>query len=93
MGEKGEGMSDYWKPRIMPDKGEDESEPSSFAGQEPPYEVGTTMRTSTGRTVRLMRYQKDKGLYHVMEFGENAIRPAWRVSPDHLSILEEGETK
>ena len=86
--------SGYAKPeRRMPNEGEDESNPSSYVGKEPPHEVGTTMRTSTGRTVRLMRYQKDKGLYEVMETGENAILPAWRVSPDKLSPVEESETK
>lgn len=82
----------FGRERYVPNQGEDESEPTSWAGEEPPYEVGATMRTSTGRDVRLMRYQKEKGLYEVMEFGPNAPSSAWRVSPDNLKPIEDRET-
>jgi hypothetical protein len=72
----------------------DTSEKSEYAGKEPEYENKSIMLTSDGKKVTILNYQKDKGLYVVMNLNEVETRsPAYRVSPGELIKIEEKESQ
>jgi len=63
---------------------------SSYAGQEPEYRDKQIMQTKDGRTVTILQYLKNDGLYVVMEVGTTR-GPAFKINPDKLMKTEKSE--
>jgi len=75
----------------MPD---DISEKSEYANKEPEYENKSIMLTDEGKKVIILNYQKEKGLYAVINVYEPGVHsPAYRISPDKLRKIEEEKSE
>ena len=71
-----------------------DTEPSKYAGQERVYENKKMMQTISGKKIIIINYNKDEGLYVVMNIDKPGVTsPAYKIHPDKLVEIEKSEKK
>jgi len=75
---------------VMPEN--NDTEATRYAGQDAPHETKAIMKTGEGKMVKILGWNKEKGLHFVMDFdkpGEHS--PGYHIDPDKLFPISEEE--